>query len=134
MTSTLTAAMAIAAVAAGAAAGKPPLRDVSIVDDGLLAVGVADEIRTNCDQIDARMITALVRLRSLKSEARSMGYTEEEIEDYVTSKTEKARMRKRGEAYLKANGVIPGNKSGYCSLGKKEIAKGSAIGTLLKAR
>ncbi|SNR42479.1 DUF5333 domain-containing protein [Puniceibacterium sediminis] len=119
---------------ATAVTAKPPLRDVPVVDDGLLAVGIADEIRNTCDDIEARMLTALMRLQSLKSEARALGYSAEEIEDYVTSKAEKARMRARGEAYLKANGVTLGDKSGYCRLGKQEIAKGSAIGTLLKAR
>ena len=123
-----------AALAAGSAAAKPPLRDVAAIDDGLLAVGVADEIRNLCDSIDARMMTALMRLQGLKSEARSRGYTDKEIERYVTSKAEKARMRRRGEAYLAANGVTLGDKASYCRLGKQEIAKGSAIGSLLKAR
>ncbi|MGY9048382.1 hypothetical protein P775_08815 [Puniceibacterium antarcticum] len=131
MTLTLT---LVGGLLASAALAKPPLREVAVVDDGLLAVGVADEIRNQCGKIDARMITALMRLNGLKSEARSQGYSEEEIEDYVTSKAEKARMRARGEAYLKANGVTPQDKSSYCRLGKQEIAKGSAIGTLLKAR
>ena len=126
--------MIAAALAATTATAKPALRDVSAVDDGLLAVAIADEIRNTCDTIDARMFTALLTLNSLKSTARSMGYSDEEIEDYVTSKAEKARMRKRGEAYMQANGVTLGDKSGYCRLGKQEIAKGSAIGTLLKAR
>ncbi len=131
----MTLALTIAAtLAAGTVAAKPPLRDVSAVDDGLLAVGIADEIRNTCDSVEARMITALMRLQGLKSEARSRGYSEEEIEDYVTSKAEKARMRKRVEAYMQANGVKSGDKSSYCTLGKQEIAKGSAIGTLLKAR
>ncbi|WP_146588963.1 DUF5333 domain-containing protein [Puniceibacterium confluentis] len=123
-----------ATLAAGAVAAKPALRDVAAVDDGLLAVGIADEIRNKCDKIEARMITALLRLNELKATARSQGYSDDEIEDYVTSKAEKARMRQRGEAYLLANGVTLGDKSSYCKLGKQEIAKGSAIGSLLKAR
>lgn len=123
-----------ASLTATAADARPPLRDVPVLDDGLLAIGLADEIRNTCDEIDARMLTAFIRIQELKSKARSLGYSDKEIEDYVTSKDEKARMRARGEAYLLANGVTLGDKSGYCWLGKQEIAKGSAIGTLLKAR
>ncbi len=130
---TLTLALT-AALLGGAAAAKPPLREIAVVDDGIMAVGIADEIRNNCDRIEARMITAIMRLQGLKSEARSQGYSEKEIEDYVTSKAEKARMRQRGEAYMQANGVTSGDKSSYCRLGKQEIARGSAIGSLLKAR
>jgi hypothetical protein len=122
------------AMTAGGASAKPALRDVSVIDDGLLAVALADEIRKSCDNVSARMITAYTTIRSLKSTAKSMGYSEDEIEDYVTSKAEKARMRQRGEAYLLANGVTPGDKAGLCKFGKQEIARGSPIGALLKAR
>nr|WP_047997008.1 DUF5333 domain-containing protein [Puniceibacterium sp. IMCC21224] len=119
---------------AAAAQAKPPLREVAVIDDGLFAVAMADEIRNKCDGVSARLITAYTFLSRLKSKARELGYSDDEIDDHVTSKPEKARMRARGEAYLKANGVTLGDKSGYCRLGKQEIAKGSQIGALLKAR
>ena len=122
------------ALTAGGGSAKPALRDVAEIDDGLLAVAIADEIRKNCDEISARMITAYTTIRALENRAQALGYSDKEIEKYVTSKAEKARMRERGEAYLKANGVTPGDKAGLCRLGKQEIAKGSQIGALLKAR
>lgn len=122
------------ALTAGAALAKPALRDVPEIDDGLLAVAVADEIRKNCDDISARMIQAYTTIKSLEGRAKSLGYSEDEIERYVTSKDEKARMRQRGEAYLAAQGVAKNDKAGLCRLGKQEIEKGSRIGALLKAR
>lgn len=121
-------------VGAVTAQAKPSLREVRVIDDGLFAVAVADEIRKKCDNVSARMITAYTFLSRLKSTARSMGYSDDEIDDHVTSKTEKARMRRKGEAYLKANGVTSGDKASYCRLGKQEIARGSQIGALLRAR
>ena len=86
------------------------------------------------DDIGARMIRAYSYITSLESRAKALGYSDEEIEVYVTSKDEKARMRAKGEAYIKARGVDPKDRSGLCRLGKEEIAKGSQIGALLRAR
>ncbi len=114
--------------------GKPPLREVREIDDGLLAVGIADEIRKECDDISARMFRALGYISSLERRARELGYTEDEIEDYVTSKEEKKRMRARGEAWLEAQGVNQSEPGALCALGRREIAKGSQIGALLKVK
>ena len=80
------------------------------------------------------MFTAWTTINALESRAKRMGYSDEEIEDYVTSKAEKKRMRKRGEAFLKARGVALDNDAAYCTFGREEIAKGSQIGVLLKER
>ena len=131
----LTAALAlIAALTATPVLAKVPLRDVAEIDNGLFAIAVADELRKRCDTLDARMLRAYATINALKSRALALGYTEKEIEDHVTSKVEKARMRERGEAYLKANGVAVGDVAGYCALGRKEIDRNSAIGRLLRAR
>ncbi|MFZ5963896.1 DUF5333 domain-containing protein [Thalassococcus sp. BH17M4-6] len=122
------------ALAATTATAKPSLRDVAEIDDGLLAVALADEIRKTCDDISPRLVRAYSYITALENRAKELGYTEDEIEDHVTSKTEKARMRQRGEAYLKARGVAPDDKAALCALGKQEIAKGSQIGALLRAR
>lgn len=124
----------VASLLAGQADALPPLREVKKIDDGLLAVAIADELRKRCNMLDARMFRALNYLNSLKNAARDMGYSDAEIEAYVSSAPEKDRMRTRGEAYLKAKGVTIGDYAGYCSLGKDEIARGSAIGRLLRAK
>ena len=121
-------------VASLPAAAKAPLGEVREIHDGLLAVGIADEIRKTCGDIDARMITAYAYLAKLKSRARSLGYSEDEIEDYVTSKDEKKKMRAKGEAWLEARGVTLGQEAGYCRVGREEISRGSQIGALLRAR
>lgn len=133
---TLTAAaltLSLAALPAGAQA-RPSLGEVDAIHQGLLAVGIADEIRKVCDDIDARMITAFAYLSSLKGEARDMGYSDEEIDDYVTSKAEKRKYRAEGEAWLTSRGVTLGEADGYCRVGRDEIRKGTQIGVLLRAK
>ncbi|SIS70472.1 hypothetical protein SAMN05421759_102496 [Roseivivax lentus] len=116
------------------AQAKPPLSQVAEIDDALLMIAIADEVRNKCDTIEARMFKAWSTINALESRAKRMGYSDEEIEDYVTSKAEKKRMRKRGEAILKARGVALDNDADYCTFGREEIAKGSQIGVLLKER
>lgn len=125
-------AVALTAVTAGTAQARPPLRDVPEIDDGLMAVAIADQIRKNCDDISARMIRAYSRLSSLKSKAQSMGYTDDEIEDYVTSKDEKRRMRSKAESYLARRGVDLSDDAELCRFGKSEIRADTAIGSLLR--
>ena len=124
-------ALVLSALAAPVAA-KVPLRDVAAIDDALMAIAIADEIRKRCDGIDARMIRAYATLSSLKNQARALGYSDDEIEDYVTSKDEKARMRAKAEAWLGARGVDHKDTAALCRFGETEIAAQSAIGRLLK--
>jgi hypothetical protein len=125
---------AAAIVSVTPALAKPHLRDVAKIDDSLMQLGIADELRKKCDDIGARLFTALNFVRSLKAEARALGYTEDEIEDYVTSKAEKQRMRVKAEAWLRARGVDARDRAGFCAFGQDEIARGSPIGALLKAK
>lgn len=115
------------------AQAKRPLEDVQSITDGLLWIGIADEIRKTCPTISARMVRAWGRINSIQSEAKALGYSEAEIKAFRTSKANKAELRSRGEAYLRENGVKMGNTQTYCALGYAEISKSSQIGTLLRA-
>lgn len=117
---------------AGPALAKVPLSKVSAIDDSLMEVAIADEIRKQCNGISARMFRALGRLEDLKALALSMGYSKKEIEDYVTSKSEKRRMRSKAEAFLSGQGVNPKDKSQLCRFGSAEMKRGTGIGTLLR--
>lgn len=121
-----------AALAAGPALANPPLREVAEIDDTLMAVAIADEIRKSCDGIDARMLRALNTLSSLKRLARARGYSDAEIEAYVTSKAEKKRMRAKAEGYLAGQGITSDDKAGLCDFGRTQIAQQTAIGRLLR--
>ncbi|MFZ7090479.1 DUF5333 domain-containing protein [Primorskyibacter sp. 2E233] len=121
-----------AALVATPLAAKPPLSQVDEIDNGLMAIAIADEIRNQCDDISARMIRALATISALKSRAKALGYTEEEIEDYVTSKAEKKRMRVKATSFLASQGVDAANTAQLCAFGQVQIAKSTAIGVLLR--
>jgi len=122
------------AVIAGGVAAKQPLRDVKVIDDAVFDVAVADQIRKKCPEIAPRLVQAFSLYRATRKQARDMGYTDAEIEAYGDSETEKTRMRAKGEAYLRANGVVASDAQSYCALGRKEIQKASRIGSLLRIK
>ena len=94
--------LAAFSILATMASAKPHLREVAEIDNGLLAVGIADEIRKNCPAISPRIFRAVSYVESLKSKARALGYSDAEIRAYYKSEVEKARVRAKGEAYLVA--------------------------------
>ncbi|KNG92478.1 DUF5333 domain-containing protein [Pseudaestuariivita atlantica] len=127
-------AVVLAVALPSATLAKPPLRDVTAVDDGVMYVAIADRLRKDCDNLGARMIRAMSRLNDLKGTAKAAGYSDAEIEAYHTSKAEKARMKTKATAWLQARGVSVKDKSGFCAFGIAEIKRGSPIGTLLRER
>ena len=112
----------------------PPLHKDPTVVNGFYAIGLADEVRKKCDEIEPRMIRAYSYLRSLERYARKAGYTPEQIEELGDNRAEKERLRARIRADLAKRGASPENPEGYCTVGHEEIAKGSAAGRLLRAK
>lgn len=51
-------------------AAKPPLRDVQEIDDMVMVIAVANEIRKRCDDISARLLLAYSTVNGLKALAR----------------------------------------------------------------
>ncbi|SEO26434.1 hypothetical protein SAMN04490248_10376 [Salinihabitans flavidus] len=102
--------------------------------DGLIAVGVADEIRKNCPTISARLFRALRYLHGLENHAKKLGYSQDEIDAYVDDKAEEKRLRAIGADYMRARGVVEDDAKSYCALGRAEIEKSSQIGALLRAK
>jgi hypothetical protein len=124
----MAAVLALSLVTPAMAAGKPALRDVAQIDDRMLWVALALEIS------DPRTVRGLNYLWSIRSDAQKLGYSNAEIKAYVDSDAEKARMRGRGEAYVRSHGLNPENDADLCKLGQAEIAKGSQIGAFLRLK
>ena len=127
--------LALAAVIAlpVAAEAKPPLREVKEIDNELYYIAIANEISEYCPSIGGRRLKAIGVMWGLKSKANKLGYSDSEIRAYVDSDVEKDRMRAKGEAYLASNGVTYENPNSFCTLGRKEIDRNSAIGVYLRA-
>ncbi|WP_254436797.1 DUF5333 domain-containing protein [Ruegeria arenilitoris] len=116
-----------------AAEAKPPLRDVKEIDNELYYIAIANEISEYCPSISGRRMKAIGVIWGLKSKANKLGYSDKEIRAYVDSDAEKTRMRSMGEAYLAQHGVTYENPETFCTLGRAEIERNSAIGVYLRA-
>ncbi|MFK7743466.1 MAG: DUF5333 domain-containing protein [Roseobacter sp.] len=116
-----------------AGAQQVSLRDVPQIDNGLFVVGLADQIRKRCPVISARFFRAINYLRTLEKEARALGYSEAEVTRHLESDAEKNRLRARAKVYMTDRGYGQ-NETGYCALGRAEIAQETNIGALLRLR
>lgn len=120
--------------AAVPAAALAPLHENPTVVRGFYNIGLADEVRKNCDQIEARLFRAYSYIKSIERFARQAGYSTSDIDEFVDNKAEKEKLRARIRADLAQRGASPNTPEGYCTVGREEIAKGSAAGRLLRAK
>ncbi len=109
----------------------PPLSQNRFVNDSLRAAAIGDTIRRNCPSISARFFVALRKVRELERYARSLGYTDEQIQAFIRSPEDRARLEREARDYMLKNGVVEGEKETYCALGRAEIASKSLIGQLI---
>lgn len=114
------------------AAALPPLGDVPAIRDGLIDVAIAYEISQVCPTIQARMLRGIGRLNGLKSTARQMGYSRDEVNAFVDDSHEKAQLETMARARLVSMGATRGDVQAHCLVGQREIARGSSVGSLLR--
>ncbi|NSX56601.1 DUF5333 domain-containing protein [Parasulfitobacter algicola] len=117
---------------AAQADAREPLNKNKRINNELLAAAIGDEIRKNCSTISARMWVVYNKGRALENYAQSLGFTDDEIDDFMDSKVEQERMKGLRNRYLAQNGVTKGDEASYCRLGEKEIADRTLIGSLLR--
>ena len=117
---------------AGAASAQPLLKDVAYVRDGIIDVGMAYELSEECSDLRARLFRGIGFLQSLQSHASDLGYTDEEIDDYVNDRDEKRRLEAIARAKLADLGVIEGEEATYCAVGRAQIAAETRVGWLLR--
>ena len=129
----LISAIALACIiSAGAASAQTALKDVAHVRDGIIDVGMAYELSEHCDSIRARLFRGLGFLQSLKSHASELGFTDEEIDEYVNDRNEKKRLEAIARAKLVTLGVVEGEEASYCAVGRAQIAANTRVGWLLR--
>jgi len=104
------------------------------LNEGLIAISMANVIRKTCPSISARMLKAWFYITTLETEAQSLGYSAQEVTAFVKDPMEKKRVLSIAQERLVDHGVIPEKPATYCTLGLAEIEAGSAIGKLLKAK
>ena len=113
---------------------RPYLGDNKPLNDGLFAVLVADEIRKQCDDISGKVLKGISILWGLVQDAKELGYTDDEINAYRNSEEAKSALRTRGDVLMAENNVTYDDPETFCRWGREEIANGTLIGSLLRAK
>ena len=122
----------VLSVLGGALAAKPALKDVEYVREGIITAGMAIEIGDICPNVSVRLIRGYSFLNGLKAHARSLGYTNDEIDAYTGDDAEEERLKVVARARLADMGAVSGQPETYCTVGRTEIAAGSQLGRLLR--
>ena len=110
------------------------LAEEADINEGLVAIAAADKIRRECNSIGGRMFKAQRFANDLKDVARARGYSDSEIDSYLDSKAERARVRELRNVYFESQGASNLDPASLCTLGYAEMARQSRIGNLLRAK
>ena len=100
----------------------------------LLQISVASKISEECTSIEARKIKGLFALLQIKSVAKELGYTDNEINEFVSSEENKKKLKNETDVYLLDNGVDLNNVKTVCLFGQSEIDQETTIGSLLRIK
>jgi len=117
-----------------AAPANAALRDERTITEGLILIGIAYEISEVCPTIDARRLQGLRALLTLRSQAKSLGYSGRQIDAFVDDRAEKDRLEAVARGRLERMGARPGDVRSHCEVGLREVGKDSQIGRLLNPR
>lgn len=110
-------------VVVGVVQVKQDLKDVLFVWNGLLNIGIVNEICEICFLIFVCMVWVVLCLNFIQNEVEGMGYSQVEIDVFCKSEVNKVVMWVEGEVYMKNNGVVKGDVEIYCVFGCVEIVK-----------
>lgn len=114
--------------------GWAELSEEADINEALVVIAAADKIRRECDTISGRLFKAQRFASDLKKEARARGYSDEEIDAYLDSKAERAKVRAQRNVYFESQGASNRDPASLCALGYAEIERSSRIGYLLRAK
>ncbi|MEQ9259989.1 MAG: DUF5333 domain-containing protein [Roseovarius sp.] len=133
---TLVSLIAVGCLIAGAAAASAggDLSKDKEINDGLLIMAVAEKIQRECSSIGGRLGRARSFASKLEEQAMARGYTKAEIDAYVRDDYAKYRVREKRNDYFQSKGASDEDAASLCVLGRDEIARGSSIGYLLRAK
>lgn len=115
------------------AEGKVPLAAEDHINEQLIAAAAGDILRQTCPSLSARTFVVLLKLSQLESYARSKGYTEPEVKEFLKNRAEKARIIASAQAYLAAAGAVEGDVESFCVAGRGEIDRKTLVGSLLRS-
>jgi len=102
--------------------------------NSLLKISVANKVSEDCESIDAKKIKGLMALLEVKNVARNLGYTSDEIGEFVNSEENRERLSKHTDEFFKDSGVNMENSNAICEFGMNEINEKTPIGSLLRIK
>ena len=131
--SALMAAVSVAAVTfAGSLSAQSSPGDLPRVRDGIVYVGMAYEISEKCSSLSPRILRGIGFLEDLKAYAISQGFTDAQIDEYVDNKDEQRRLEGLARGLLADLGVVEGDESTYCAVGRAQMDQNTRVGWLLR--
>jgi hypothetical protein len=110
----------------------PPISDTSAIYMPLKKAAMARIVEKNCLTISQRVWWVRFESWKLFQQARNMGYSREQIEDFVKSKEEQDRAIKWAKEQFEALEVLIEDQPSICEYGEAEIEMGTLVGRLLK--
>ena len=100
----------------------------------LLEISVANKVSEDCDLINARKLKGLMALLEVKNVARQLGYSDDEISEFVNSEVNRKNLAKQTDKFLKDSGVDLKYSDQICNFGIDEIEENTQIGSLLRIK
>lgn len=119
-------------VIGGSLRANPPLAEVDHVRNGLIIAAIVIEIAETCPDLRVRELRGLAYLNGLKRHAQGLGYSNDEIDDYIDDRDEKRRLEGIATDWIAQQGAVTGEPDTFCDVGKAEIDRGSQVGRLLR--
>ncbi len=132
MTRTTLIIAALLMAGTASAEARVALKDDKTIEAGLVTVAIGKVLYKSCEDISPRRIKAFSFARSLQSRAKSLGYSNAEIDAYLDSERDKDRVKAKAAKYLKSKGADMSNPASICAVGKKEIATETSVGKFLR--
>lgn len=126
------AAIAATVGLAGNLSAQSALKDVTRVTEGIIAVGMAVELSDKCSTLSPRKLRGLSFLSGLQNHARELGFSQAQIDAYIDDREEKRRLEAIARDRLARLGVVVGQESTYCTVGRAQMGEGTQVGRLLR--
>ena len=109
-----------------------PLSQDRTIEDGLALVAIGNDLRKNCDAVSPKYLKSYNFVRGLHTRAKALGYTDDEIEAYLDSDSDKERVGARARAYLESRGAEYDRPATFCTVARAEVADGTSVGSFIR--
>ncbi len=111
------------------------LRSTPEIYNRLYVAALVNEIVKRCEDLSGpNRLARTTYFLGIYNEARRMGFSRAQIEGFVEDADERARMEALVRTYVESKGARLDDPASICTLGRAEMAAGSAIGTRLFER